>query len=150
VIDFSGSQAARQVPDNSDIPNEVLQQRVPAHRRDVRSIHPTVDYFLHRALNGHSSKRKVLEITRAIAQGKGVKLDRMAKRSKECLICWFCEVAPDFVTQSAMEKTNVDDGHHIATFASESAEHLACPVLWVELDFDTPPSDHQLLGRSRE
>jgi hypothetical protein len=25
VIDFSGSQAARQVPENIDIPNEVLQ-----------------------------------------------------------------------------------------------------------------------------
>jgi hypothetical protein len=36
-----------------------------------------------------------------------------------------------------MENTNVDDRHHIATLVSESAEQLACPVLWAELDLDT-------------
>jgi hypothetical protein len=43
-------------------------------------------HSLHRALNGRSSKKKGLEIARVIAQGKDVKLDRMAKRSKKCLI----------------------------------------------------------------
>jgi hypothetical protein len=150
MIDFSGAPATRRFPEDLDISNGVLQQRLLVRRRAVASIYPIMEQFLHRALKEHSSKRNLLEIAQVIAQGKNVKLDRMAKRSKECLICWFCEVAQDLLTQSGTEGANADDRHHIAKSESESAEQVACPVHWADIDLDYSSSDHQLLGRGWE
>jgi hypothetical protein len=43
----------------------------------------------------------MLALANAIAWGKAVKIDRDARRSKECLICWFCENVPEIIGNPA-------------------------------------------------
>jgi hypothetical protein len=38
-----------------------------------------------------------LALAQSIGRNKGVPIDRVAKRSKDCLICWFCEFVPELI-----------------------------------------------------
>jgi hypothetical protein len=42
-------------------------------------------------------KANLINIAESVAQTKGFKVDRLARRSKDCLICWFCEIAPEIM-----------------------------------------------------
>jgi hypothetical protein len=42
-----------------------------------------------------SRKKQVWALAKAVAQWKGAKIDRLAKRTKEGLLCWLCEYAPE-------------------------------------------------------
>jgi hypothetical protein len=53
--------------------------------------------FLSRVLGRSMTKKNLLLVAREIAAARGAKLDRLAKRSKEVLILWFCENALDIL-----------------------------------------------------
>jgi hypothetical protein len=46
-------------------------------------------------LNGDLSMDRLLQFAQSLAASKAVRLDRLAKRTKEGPICWFCENAPE-------------------------------------------------------
>jgi hypothetical protein len=70
-------------------------QRAVERRRAVSSTFHQMSEFLHRFLHGDTSKKALLNLAAQLAQTKGVKVDRTAKRTKEGLICWFCEFAAE-------------------------------------------------------
>jgi hypothetical protein len=55
---------------------------------------------LERLLCGNTSKAALLKMAECVAQTKGRTVDRAAKRSKECLVCWFCECVPEYIVSS--------------------------------------------------
>jgi hypothetical protein len=46
------------------------------------------------------SRPTLLRLAGSTARNKHVVADHLAKRSKECLICWFCGVAPELLCGS--------------------------------------------------
>jgi hypothetical protein len=46
-------------------------------------------------LNGKMSMVNLLEIAKIIARQRGIKIDRVARRTREGIMCWFCENAPE-------------------------------------------------------
>jgi hypothetical protein len=51
-------------------------------------------------LHNNVTRRNLLNITRAVVAEKKIPLDRTAKRSKDGLLCWLCEVAPELANSS--------------------------------------------------
>jgi hypothetical protein len=76
-----------------------------------------------------------------IAEAKGIKLDRLAKRSKECLICWFCEVAPDLITQPIPSDPDSEEAMKSPPAQSASGPRVACPVLSPDMESDVMMGD---------
>jgi hypothetical protein len=58
--------------------------------------------FLSRALGRQMTRTNLLKLAEQIATARGVKLDRLAKRTKEVLIVWFCENALDILGNPEM------------------------------------------------
>jgi hypothetical protein len=142
VIDFSGTRTPPQTHNKPSFPSlDVLHQRIGVRRRRVEEIYPAMHQFLHRALNGDSTKRKLLRIALMIAEAKGIKLDRLAKRSKECLICWFCEVAPDLIAQPIPPDRDSEEAMKSPPTQSASVPPVACPVLSPDMESDVMTGD---------
>jgi hypothetical protein len=53
--------------------------------------------FLLKFLGRDLNRDNLLKIARAIADARHVKLDRLAKRTKEMLVVWLCENALDII-----------------------------------------------------
>jgi hypothetical protein len=53
--------------------------------------------ILSRILGRDTSRATLLRLAESLARAKHVVVDRLAKRSKECLICWFCEFVPELL-----------------------------------------------------
>jgi hypothetical protein len=45
------------------------------------------------------TKHHLVNFAKALAQKKGIQVDRLAVRQKICLICWFCENCPELLTE---------------------------------------------------
>jgi hypothetical protein len=99
VLDFSRKGSVPQESAHTSVKEpEALQVRIQRRRRSVDALHSRMARFLASLLHGETSKPRMLQLAERIARERHVKIDRLAKRSKECLICWFCEVAPDLLT----------------------------------------------------
>lgn len=54
-------------------------------------IYEDVERALDIILNGNSKKPNVLNFAKKIAFENGLKIERLMKRSRQALICWFCK-----------------------------------------------------------
>jgi hypothetical protein len=70
-------------------------QRLRARRREVDEMYPFLTRALDVILRGEVTKTKMEEFAERIAKAKGVRVDRLSRRTKEGLICWLCEWAPE-------------------------------------------------------
>jgi hypothetical protein len=75
---------------------ELIVARVRENRGTLDRVTRELEY-----LCGESPQKKdLLVIARRLCNKSGLALDRLAKRSKDCLLCWFCEnwatLEPDF------------------------------------------------------
>jgi hypothetical protein len=77
---------------------ELETQRAQDRRRCGREFQRMAD-FLSRTLKGGTKMRSLLNLAQMLAEKKGRRLDRAARRTKDGLICWFCESVPDIETQ---------------------------------------------------
>jgi hypothetical protein len=53
--------------------------------------------FLSKLLGRHMNRANLLKLAAFVAEVRQVKVDRLAKRTKEILIVWFCENALDLI-----------------------------------------------------
>jgi hypothetical protein len=63
-----------------------------------------MEQYLGRMRQDISCKTGLLNLATVIASEKGIMIDRSAKRSKECLICWFCENAKEIMDISKLKQ----------------------------------------------
>jgi hypothetical protein len=78
---------------------ELEAQRAQDRRRRCGRDFQRMADFLSRALNGETKMRSLVNLAELLGEKKGRSLDRAARRTKEGLICWFCESIPDIETQ---------------------------------------------------
>ena len=69
------------------IEQEDLNRRI---RRNQASI-PQISYFMDRFFGGNLRLKEATALASNLAKHIGLKLDRVAKRHKPAMICWFCE-----------------------------------------------------------
>jgi hypothetical protein len=74
-------------------------ERLRIRRRAVNSIYPRLTQAITVLLRGDLSKPSIVRLADAVAAKKGVKIDRRAKRTKEGLLCWLCENAPELMLE---------------------------------------------------
>jgi hypothetical protein len=66
---------------------ELIVARVRENRAALHRVTKELEY-----LCGESPQKKdLLVIARRLGGKLGIVLDRLAKRSRDCLLCWFCE-----------------------------------------------------------
>jgi hypothetical protein len=64
--------------------------------------------LLSRVLKGDMRMTSLLRFAESVAAKQRVHLDRSSKRTKDAVICWFCEFLSGMVTQST-ERTSVKE-----------------------------------------
>jgi hypothetical protein len=74
---------------------------------------------LTRIIHGNPSKLSLLNLAQCVSRNKGIPVDRAAKRSKDCLICWFCEFVPELIIEPVTR-----------TIKMESITELIPPNAW--------------------
>jgi hypothetical protein len=82
--------------------NSLRQTEIDHHdatirRRNNGALFDQMTRVLTQALDGKCRLPELLRFARRIADQQHVKIDRLAKRLKDCLICWFCEHAPELI-----------------------------------------------------
>jgi hypothetical protein len=82
----------------------IEQERKVQRMRLCSADYWTMGRFLGRFRQNISCKTGLLSLATIIAKEKGITIDRSAKRSKECLICWFCENAKDVMDISKLRR----------------------------------------------
>jgi hypothetical protein len=65
--------------------------------------------FLTKFLHGKASRAMLKDLARKLARTKGIRVDRASNRTKEGLICWFCEYAPELLTSAATNEFSKSD-----------------------------------------
>jgi hypothetical protein len=86
-------------------------------RRRVDGQFQIMVKFLTRILGNRMNKTGLLELAQSIVHSRSIKLDRRAKRSKEMLICWFCENINDFLCTLS----NLSQDHSASTKVAEQS-----------------------------
>jgi hypothetical protein len=72
-------------------------EQAKSRRRRAQDRFGIMLRFLTSLLKNRMNKRNMLKLADVIAAQRNVEVDRLAKRTKEMLIVWFCENAFDFV-----------------------------------------------------
>jgi hypothetical protein len=95
------------------------ETRSLAQRREaVRHLYPAMFRTLSAVFHNDLSRTKLLEFLHLVANRKGVTIDRTAKRSREGMLCWLCETAPELAKSpivtvlsntNSIEKVNVSE-----------------------------------------
>jgi hypothetical protein len=49
-----------------------------------------------------NGKNSLLQFAKAVAKKKGISVDRLARRQKDSLICWFCENCPELLNDDPL------------------------------------------------
>jgi formate hydrogenlyase subunit 6/NADH:ubiquinone oxidoreductase subunit I len=86
--------------------------RAIERRRKNAALFDRMTLMLSHLTDGKPTKQALLLLAERIAANTHVKIDRGAKRSKDCLICWFCEQACELaaLNQTADDnKSSFDD-----------------------------------------
>jgi hypothetical protein len=100
----------RPKPRRPSVPQtEIDHLRCIERRRKNAPLFDRMTEILTYVTNGRMTKEVLLDLATKIADRKGIKIDRGAKRMKECLICWFCEHTNDVMALQASpssEQTN--------------------------------------------
>jgi hypothetical protein len=96
----------KDLPSHRACPTQEIQrspeaQKLEERRRAVSHIFPGMSRMLSAYLHNDVSRHNLQNITQAISAAKNIPLDRIAKRSKEGMICWLCEVVPELADRSA-------------------------------------------------
>jgi hypothetical protein len=111
----------RQKPSRPSRPQTLIDQDNCIERRRAHATtYDKMRQFLTQITGGKLTKAVLMSLAKRIAEQKGIKIDRGAKRLKDCLICWFCEhasellvdlVAPHAKTESSLPffKMEIDD-----------------------------------------
>jgi hypothetical protein len=97
---------------------DVEQAKLRRYR--VRNIYPLMSWFLTMMLGSRMRKDNLLKIAAVIAHHRNVKVDRLAQRTKDMLIVWFCENAFEFVSRRS-------DPIFVAALASVSPPPVQTP-----------------------
>jgi hypothetical protein len=66
-------------------------------RREVAQLYGPMSIFLSNKLGKLMNRRNLLRIVQNIADSRQIKIDRLAKRTRELLIVWFCENINDLL-----------------------------------------------------
>jgi hypothetical protein len=77
----------------------IERRRVQQRRRRVGSMFEQMSKILSQTLNGDMGMMSLLSFANLVAEKHALHIDRSAKRTKEGLICWFCEFASVVVPQ---------------------------------------------------
>jgi hypothetical protein len=88
-------------------PADALAEPAPSTRSDLEQVRLRrnaaqchfwpMSLFLSKLLGRDMNRTNLLKVAKVIADARQVKLDRLAKRTKEILIVWFCENALDLM-----------------------------------------------------
>jgi hypothetical protein len=130
----------RQKPCRKSLPQtEVDHIQCIERRRQNAGMFNTMTQILTRITGGKLTKEALLKLANVIADRKQIKIDRGAKRMKECLICWFCEHVRD-VLDLNIETT---------TEKPAESEDQQFPALTIDdCEIDTAKGDQELTWES--
>jgi hypothetical protein len=64
-------------------------------RRAADALYSKMLNALNFCLHGELSMVKIAQVVESVAARKDVRVDRLARRTKDGLICWLCENAPE-------------------------------------------------------
>jgi hypothetical protein len=118
------------------------EKRIERMRRCGNDYHEMGQFF--RTLRHDiSCKTGLLALANAIASEKEIVIDRSAKRSKECLTCWFCENAKEILDTANLERWLIACSFNRTTERKSREEHAEEPsdlgqgndLIWDEEDF---------------
>jgi hypothetical protein len=70
-------------------------ERMRMRRRAVGAQFVAMTKSLDVWLHGDLSMARLSELAKSVATSKALRIDRLAKRTKEGLICWLCENVPE-------------------------------------------------------
>jgi hypothetical protein len=65
-------------------------------RKNFRVYH--IMYSILEVITGKVTLNSMLALAEQFAPLKGIRVDRIARRRKNCLICWFCENCSEFLS----------------------------------------------------
>jgi hypothetical protein len=71
--------------------------KLDARKRAVNGLFSRMSHILAIRLKNDMSRSNLLQIARIISDVKEIPIDRTAKRSRDGMICWLCEVAPELI-----------------------------------------------------
>jgi hypothetical protein len=80
------------------------QEAAIERRRRVGASFEKMTRILNIMLNGHATCNELLRIATTLSLTRGLKVDRQAKRTKDNLICWFCEHFPQLLTNDRFDQ----------------------------------------------
>jgi hypothetical protein len=78
-------------------------------RRNNAAMFDKMTQILSIVTGGKLTKAALMTLAEKVAAQKQVKIDREAKRMKDCLICWFCENTGD---QDSLSSQATDEGNN--------------------------------------
>jgi hypothetical protein len=70
-------------------------ERIAERRQRVKYLFKPIVMVLTIWLAGDTSMEKIRHIAEGIAATRGIPIDRLARRTKDGMICWLCENAPE-------------------------------------------------------
>jgi type III secretory pathway component EscV len=85
------------------IQTEIDHDNAVLRRRNNEALFDRMTQILTHVAGGKPTKQVLMKLAQQIADKKQIKVDRIAKRIKDCLICWFCEQVPDLITVAETE-----------------------------------------------
>jgi hypothetical protein len=88
--------------------HEIAVQEAQERRRKVADSFYRMTESLNQLLHGNTNKETLLTLAQRIALSKNLVVDRASKRSKDGLICWFCEFAPELIVDSPPGSIELD------------------------------------------
>jgi hypothetical protein len=115
--------------------HECELQRALERRRAVDSTVNQMTEFLTKFLHGKASRETLKDFARKLAQTKGIRVDRAATRTKEGLICWFCESAPELLTGTATNEFSKPDDTLDGLFVEFDDEKFDEGEDWLHQEF---------------
>ena len=116
--------------------------RLRQNEGKISSVVNRLEYLL-----GQSPQKKdLLVLARQLCQLCGLELDRLAKRSRDCLICWYCEnwayIEPTFTSMCMMPPRVAFDSRNSGSCSppepatQEEAPGSPEPLIYPDLDFE--------------
>jgi hypothetical protein len=93
----------RRKPRRPSVPQTLIDHAQSIERRRANAaLYDRMTQILTQIAGGKLTKGVLMRLAERIADQKRIKIDRGARRMKDCLICWFCEQATD-LTSSSLE-----------------------------------------------
>jgi hypothetical protein len=115
-------------PPRPSVPQTLIDhQKCIERRRANAALYDRMTQILTRIAGGKLTKEVLMGLAERIAEQKRIKIDRGAKRMKDCLICWFCEQATELIVDAVAPDEKNDP-------------ILAFPKMDID-DFDIAPLD---------